>query len=74
MAEREGFEPSDQLPSRILSKDVHSATLPSLRLNKANRSSMLMAEREGFEPPAPRGAPDFESGTFGHSVISPYNQ
>ena len=31
MAEREGFEPSDQLPSRILSKDVHSATLPSLQ-------------------------------------------
>ncbi len=28
--ESEGFEPSNQLPSCILSKDVHSATLPTL--------------------------------------------
>ena len=31
-----------------------------------------MAEREGFEPPVPCGTPDFESGTIGHSVISPW--
>ena len=30
-----------------------------------------MAEREGFEPPVPRGTPDFESGTFDHSATSP---
>ena len=30
MAEREGFEPSEQLPTRVLSKDVLSATQPSL--------------------------------------------
>ena len=29
------------------------------------------AEREGFEPPVRFRTPDFESGTFGHSVISP---
>ena len=71
MAEREGFEPSDQLPSRILSKDVHSATLPSLRLNKANRSSMLMAEREGFEPPVSYPTTVFKTAAFNHSAISP---
>ena len=31
MAEREGFEPSVQLPVRILSKDVPSAARPSLQ-------------------------------------------
>ena len=30
-----------------------------------------MAEREGFEPPNPCGLPDFESGAFDHSAISP---
>jgi hypothetical protein len=30
MAEREGFEPSVELPLRVLSKDVDLATLPSL--------------------------------------------
>ena len=36
------------------------------------RKLRLAAEREGFEPSVPfRGTPDFESGTFGHSVISP---
>ena len=31
MAEREGFEPSVQLPVRILRKDVPSAARPSLQ-------------------------------------------
>jgi hypothetical protein len=30
-----------------------------------------LAERRGFEPLVPCGTPDFESGTFGLSVISP---
>jgi hypothetical protein len=30
-----------------------------------------LAERVGFEPTVPCGTPDFESGTFGHSAISP---
>lgn len=31
VAEREGFEPSVELPLRVLSKDVVSATHPSLQ-------------------------------------------
>ena len=31
MAEREGFEPSEELPLRFLSKEVLSTTQPSLR-------------------------------------------
>ena len=66
MAEREGFEPSDQLPSRILSKDVHSATLPSLH----NHFSLL-AEGEGFEPPVSRPTTVFKTAAFNHSAIPP---
>ena len=29
------------------------------------------AEREGFEPPVPRGTPVFKTGVFDHSTISP---
>ncbi len=31
MAEREGFEPPVELPPRLISSQVHSATLPPLR-------------------------------------------
>ena len=60
MAEREGFEPSDQLPSRILSKDVHSATLPSLR-----------AEEQGFEPRVGCPTTVFKTAALSHSAIPP---
>ena len=30
-----------------------------------------LAEREGFEPPVPRGTPVFKTGVFDHSTISP---
>lgn len=30
-----------------------------------------LAERKGFEPPVPFSTPDFQSGTFDHSVTSP---
>ena len=33
--------------------------------------SIRIEERVGVEPTVPCGTPDFESGTFGHSVISP---
>ena len=35
LAEREGFEPSDGLPHRLISSQVHSTTLPPLRDSKA---------------------------------------
>jgi hypothetical protein len=45
VAEREGFEPSVELPLRILSKDVDLATLPSLQgtatLNKKHKKAKL---------------------------------
>ena len=31
----------------------------------------LLAEREGFEPPAPLSAPVFKTGVIDHSTISP---
>ena len=30
------------------------------------------AEREGFEPPTPRGVPVFKTGVIDHSTISPF--
>ena len=35
------------------------------------RLTGLLAEREGFEPPVPRGTPVFKTGVFDHSTISP---
>ena len=32
-----------------------------------------LAEREGFEPPAPLSAPVFKTGVIDHSTISPYS-
>jgi hypothetical protein len=37
----------------------------------SNKPFTELAERVGFEPTVPCGTPDFESGTFGHSAISP---
>ncbi len=48
LAEREGFEPSVELPLRRFSKPVPSATRPPLRA--VGKSSGILAEREGFEP------------------------
>ena len=31
----------------------------------------MVAEREGFEPPVPRGTPVFKTGVIDHSTISP---
>ena len=47
MAERVGFEPTEQFPTRCLSKAVLSTTQPSLRMT----TTRGLAEREGFEPP-----------------------
>ena len=37
----------------------------------ARLGSIVLEEREGFEPSEPYGSPDFESGTFDHSATSP---
>ncbi len=34
-------------------------------------SVFLFAEREGFEPPVPRGTTVFKTAAFDHSAISP---
>ena len=51
VAEREGFEPSVQFPVRILSKDVPSATRPSLQQKQCSTKHISRTEGEGFEPP-----------------------
>ena len=47
-------------------------------IKKSHKSCDLqdsLAEREGFEPPVPRGTPVFKTGVFDHSTISPsYHQ
>ena len=63
MAEREGFEPSDQLPSRILSKDVLSATQPPLQ--------ETMAEGERFELSVGCPTMVFKTTAFDRSAIPP---
>jgi hypothetical protein len=40
----------------------------------SGRTRASMAEREGFEPPLGCPKPDFESGAFDHSAISPTTQ
>ena len=48
MAERVGFEPTDKLPSRILSKDVLSATQPSLPSVKCGNIPIFAVYRNGL--------------------------
>jgi hypothetical protein len=54
-----GFEPT------VAKGDTRSPGAPDRPLQH------LSAERVGFEPTAPFGAPLFESGTIDHSVTSP---
>ena len=72
VAEREGFEPSDQLPSRVLSKDVHSTTLPSLQKPVDRLTSSFTTEGEGFEPPVSYPTTVFKTAALSHSAIPPY--
>lgn len=75
--EREGFEPSVQFPIRILSKDVPSATRPSLHTKLSVASGLFLllggprAEREGFEPPVSYPTTVFKTAALNHSAISP---
>ena len=34
--------------------------------------TLILAEREGFEPPVPLSTPVFKTGAIDHSAISPY--
>ena len=52
----------------------YTEALPIIRfrLSLGDTSESLLAEREGFKPPKRTSRfPDFESGPFGHSGISP---
>ena len=44
MAESEGFEPSNQLPSYLLSREALSTTQPTLRINRRG----IVATVSGF--------------------------
>ena len=67
LAEREGFEPSERLPARLISNQVHSTTLPPLRKASQSkgahsirilllRKSALLKSIDGIGQPALRGA------------------
>ena len=43
----------------------------SEEVSAPDSSTITLAERKGFEPPVPFSTPDFQSGTFDHSVTSP---
>ena len=43
VAEREGFEPSDESPRRWFSRPVHSTALPPLRKNAQNTDNQAEA-------------------------------
>src|SRR5215472_7520972 len=50
------------------------ASIPAIRLRMLAEvfgTRVELAEREGFEPPLGCPKPDFESGAFDHSAISP---
>ena len=49
-----------------------SHLLPSPQKNAPLGGHFSVAEREGFEPPLGCPKPDFESGAFDHSAISPW--
>ena len=63
-----GFEVSEKFWRRFGAPlNEKSAQLVVLQL-----VTLILAEREGFEPPVPCGTPVFKTGVFDHSTISPY--
>ena len=69
LAEKGRFELPDQLPGRLLSKEVLSATQPSLHIHLTKQETL--AEREGFEPPVNFSTTVFKTAALNHSAISP---
>jgi hypothetical protein len=66
MAERVGFEPTVQLPRRILSKDVLSATQPSLQIKTTNGGERGIRTPGEFHPTTV-----FKTAALNRSAISP---
>ena len=48
LAEREGFEPSVMLPPRLISSQVHSTTLPPLRIVESAIVAGFLGPHEKF--------------------------
>ncbi len=51
MAEEEGFEPSVVLPLRLISSQVHSTTLPPLRIQFCLSKAVFYQARSVSKPP-----------------------
>ena len=70
VAERRGFEPRVPFWGTPAFQASTLSQLGHLSIDLV-LWHVALAESEGFEPPVPRGTPDFESGTFNHSDSSP---
>ncbi len=51
LAEEEGFEPSVVLPLRLISSQVHSTTLPPLRIRFCLSKAVFYQARSVSKPP-----------------------
>ena len=51
LAEEEGFEPSVVLPLRLISSQVHSTTLPPLRIRFRLSKAVFYQARKVSKPP-----------------------
>ncbi len=52
-------------------KGLGSVGFGLIRRDACRNLQTSLAEREGFEPPVPRGTPVFKTGVIDHSTISP---
>lgn len=68
LAERVGFEPTEELPPHILSRDAPSAGLGH---RSRVRQDDTNAERVGFEPTDPCGSTVFKTVAFVRSATAP---
>ena len=52
-------------------RELGTVGIGQIRRNACRNLQTSLAEREGFEPPVPRGTPVFKTGVIDHSTISP---
>ena len=66
------MSPFVQLPEKFWRRFGAPLNEKSAQLVVLQLVTLILAEREGFEPPVPCGTPVFKTGVFDHSTISPY--
>ena len=69
-----GLKTFVQLPEKFWRRFGAPLNEKSAQLVVLQLVTLILAEREGFEPPVPLSTPVFKTGAFDHSAISPIGE